>query len=132
MNDCIFCKIIKNELPSKTVYEDDLLKVIMNINPITNGHLLVIPKKHYVNILDIDEELITHSHKVIRDTLYPLLKDKLNCEGLTLIENNFHGQEVHHFHIHVIPRYQDDEVDYKYNSSKLKDLDEVFSKLQSK
>ena len=61
MDDCIFCKIINGDLPSKTIYEDDIIKVIMNINPTTNGHLLVIPKKHYVNILDIDEKIISHS-----------------------------------------------------------------------
>lgn len=50
MKDCIFCKIINNELPSKTVYEDSKVKVIMNINPISNGHLLILPKKHYENV----------------------------------------------------------------------------------
>ena len=76
MNDCIFCKIMNGELPSKTIYEDELIKVIMNINPTSNGHLLVLPKEHYVNILDIKEEVITHSFKIIRDKLYPLLKEK--------------------------------------------------------
>ncbi|MBO5121154.1 MAG: HIT domain-containing protein [Bacilli bacterium] len=130
MNDCIFCKIIKGELPSKTVYEDDLIKVIMNINPTTNGHLLVLPKEHYVDIFDIDEKIINHSFKVIRDTLYPLLRDNLGCEGVTLSENNLLGQEVHHFHIHVTPRYQNDLVDYIYNKDNLEDLDTVFEKLQ--
>ena len=132
MNACIFCKIIKGELPSKTVYEDELIKVIMNINPTTNGHLLVLPKEHYVNIFDIDEKIINHSFKVIRDTLYPLLKDKLGCEGLTLSENNLLGQEIKHFHIHVTPRYKNDLVDYLYNEEMLEDLDTVFSKLQDK
>ena len=130
MNDCIFCKIIKGELPSKTVYEDDLIKVIMNINPTTNGHLLVLPKEHYEDIFDIDEKIINHSFKVIRDTLYPLLRDNLGCEGVTLSENNLLGQEVHHFHIHVTPRYQNDLVDYIYNKDNLEDLDTVFEKLQ--
>ena len=130
MNDCIFCKIIKGELPSKTIYEDDLIKVIMNINPTTNGHLLVLPKEHYVDIFDIDEKIINHSFKVIRDTLYPLLRDKLGCEGVTLSENNLLGQEVHHFHIHVTPRYQNDLVDFIYNKDELQDLDAVFEKLQ--
>ncbi len=130
MNDCIFCKIIKGELPSRTVYEDDLIKVIMNINPTTNGHLLVLPKEHCLNIFDIKDEVVTHSFRVIRDTLYPLLKERLNCEGVTLSENNLLGQEVPHFHIHVTPRYKDDLLDFNYNKDMLEDLDTVFEKLQ--
>ena len=129
MNDCIFCKIINGELPSKTIYEDELIKVIMNINPSTNGHLLVLPKEHCENILDIKEEIVTHSFKVIRETLYPLLKEKLNCEGLTLSENNWLGQEIKHFHIHVTPRYQNDEVEFTYNEKLLEELDEIYNKL---
>ena len=130
MNDCIFCKIINDELPSKTVYEDDLLKVIMNINPSTDGHLLVLPKEHYVNIMDIKEDIVVHSLKVIKDTLYPLLKERLNCQGLTLAENNELGQEIKHFHIHLIPRYPEDGADFNYDESKLSDLDQVFDKLK--
>ena len=129
MEDCIFCKIIKGELPSKTIYEDDLIKVIMNINPSTDGHLLVLPKEHYVNINDIKEDIITHSFKLIRDTLYPLLKEKLNCEGLTIAENNELGQEIKHFHIHLTPRYPDDGADFQYNEDKISDLDSVYAKL---
>lgn len=129
MNDCIFCKIINGELPSKTVYEDEIIKVIMNINPNTNGHLLVLPKEHFVNIMDIKDEVITHSLKVIRESLFPLLKERLNCEGLTLAENNELGQEIKHFHIHLIPRYPDDGADFNYDESKLSDLDQVFDKL---
>lgn len=129
MNDCIFCKIINGELPSKTIYEDDLIKVIMNINPNTNGHLLVLPKEHYVNIMDIKDEIVTHSLKVIRETLFPLLKERLNCEGLTIAENNELGQEIKHFHIHLIPRYLDDGADFNYDESKLDDLNKVFEKL---
>ena len=129
MNDCIFCKIIKGELPSKTIYEDDLIKVIININPATNGHLLVLPKEHYINIMDIKEEIINHSFKVIRDKLYPQLKEKLNCEGLTIANNNELGQEIKHFHIHLIPRYQNDNADFQYNKDNITDLDEIFAKL---
>ena len=129
MNDCIFCKIIKGELPSKTIYEDELIKVIMNINPSTDGHLLVLPKDHYVNIMDIKEEIIGHSFQIIRDKLYPLLKEKLNCQGLTIAENNELGQEIRHFHIHLTPRYPEDNVDFKYDETKLSDLDSVYQKL---
>lgn len=131
MENCIFCKIVKGDLPSKTIYEDDLIKVIMNIEPATNGHLLVIPKKHYLNIFDIDEEVVNHSFKIIRDKIYPLLKEKLNCEGLTLSENNLLGQTVPHFHIHVTPRYQNDLLDFNYNKEMISDLDEVFTKIQN-
>ena len=129
MKDCIFCKIINNELPSKTIYEDELIKVIMNINPTTNGHLLVLPKQHYVNILDIDEKIISHSFKIIRDKLYPVLKEKLNCEGLTISENNFLGQEIKHFHIHLTPRYENDLVDFNYNKDLIEDIDTIYQKL---
>ena len=129
MKDCIFCKIIKGELPSKVIYEDELIKVIMNINPSTNGHLLVLPKEHYVNIMDIKEEIITHSFRIIREKLYPLLKEKLNAEGLTIAENNELGQEIRHFHIHLTPRYPEDNVEYVYNKSIILDLEEVYSKL---
>lgn len=129
MNDCVFCKIINGNLPSKTLYEDEIVKVIMSIDPITNGHLLVIPKNHQVNILDIDENFISHSFKLIKEKLYPMLKEKLNCEGLTLLENNFLGQEIKHFHIHLIPRYQNDNAEMKCNQEILETLDSVYEKL---
>lgn len=129
MNDCIFCKIIKGELPSRTVYEDELIKVIMNINPATDGHLLVLPKEHYVNIMDIDEKVLNHTYRIIKDKLYSELKEKLNCEGLTIANNNELGQEIKHFHIHLIPRYKDDNADFNYDKTKVSDLDEIFSKL---
>ena len=130
MKDCIFCKIIEGELPSYTVYEDDLIKVIMNINPATDGHLLVLPKKHYVDMRDLDEEVLLHSYKVIKDTLYPELKEKLNCEGLTLAHNNELGQEIKHYHIHLIPRYPDDNADFQYDKDKTHEVEEVFNKLK--
>lgn len=132
MNECIFCKIIKGDLPSKTIYEDNLIKIIMNINPSTDGDLLILSKKHYVNIMDIEEEIIFHSFKIIRDTIYPLLKEKLNCQGLTIAENNELGQEIRHFHIHLTPRYPDDNADFQYDKSRLSDLEAVYKKLTAK
>ncbi len=129
MQDCLFCKIIKGELPSSTIYEDDLIKVIMNINPSTNGHLLILPKKHYVNIMDIDPKIVSHSVEITRDKIYPLLKEKLNCEGITLAENNELGQEIRHFHIHLIPRYPNDGADISYSEDKTEDVGIIFDKL---
>ena len=129
MEDCIFCKIIKGELPSKTIYEDEIIKIIMNINPSTDGHLLVLPKEHVVTIMDTNNEIITHSLNIIREKIYPLLKEKLNCKGLTIAQNNELGQEIKHFHIHLTPRYIDDLVEFTYDKNKVSDLDEVFDKL---
>ena len=101
----------------------------MNINPSTDGHLLVLPKEHVVTFMDTSNEIITHSLDIIREKIYPLLKEKLNCEGLTIAQNNELGQEIKHFHIHLTPRYTDDLVEFTYDKNKISDLDEVFSKL---
>ena len=130
MEDCIFCKIIKGELPSRTIYEDDLIKIIMNINPATNGHLLVLPKEHMVNINDTTNEVINHSMNIIREKIYPLLKERLNCKGLTISQNNELGQEIKHYHIHLTPRYDNDLLDFNYNKEMISDLDEIFNKLK--
>ena len=129
MKDCLFCKIINNEIPSSTIYEDDLIKVFLDINPTTNGHMLIIPKKHHVNVMDIDEDVVSHALKVIREKLYPMLKKNLGCDGLTIVQNNEYGQEVKHYHIHLIPRYQDDLVSDSYNKEMLIPVEEVFAKL---
>ena len=107
MENCIFCKIAKGEIPSYPIYEDKFIKAFLDINPNSNGHTLVIPKKHIENILDTDEETITHIFKIIKNNLYKLLKEKLNCNGITIIQNNEYGQDVKHFHIHLIPKYKD-------------------------
>ena len=130
MNDCIFCKIIKGELPSRTVYEDDLIMIIMNINPATNGHLLVISKEHVVNLMDTKNEIITHALDIVREKIYPLLKEKLHCEGLTLAQNNELGQEIKHYHIHLIPRYPEDHADFQYNKENIIDIEEVFKNIK--
>lgn len=131
MENCIFCKIINNELPSKKIYEDETTLVFLNINPSTNGHLLVIPKKHQVNILDIDDEFILHAHQLIKNILYPKLKEKLNCKGLTIAYNNELGQEIPHFHIHLTPRYEDDYENHTFNKEILKDLEIIYNDLSS-
>ena len=130
MENCIFCKIIKGEIPSKTVYEDETTIVFMSIDPATDGHLLVVPKKHIVTIMDMDMDTLSHMVTIIREKMYPLLKEKLNCEGLTIGQNNDLGQEVKHFHIHLIPRYEGDNADVKYDHTKVSPIEEVFEKLQ--
>ena len=106
-DNCLFCKIIKGEIPSYTVYENDNVKTFMDINPMSKGHLLVIPKNHYTNLFDVDKEVLRQIDELICET-YPRLKEKLGAEGLTRIQNNELGQEVKHYHMHLIPRYKND------------------------
>lgn len=132
MNDCIFCKIVKGEIPASKIYEDEKILVFLDVNPSTNGHMLVIPKEHYQDLFNLDEEIITHSVKVIKEKLYPLIKSKLNCDGLTICQNNGYGQEVKHYHIHLIPRYNDDGFVNSYNKDILLPNDQVYSTLIEK
>lgn len=127
--DCIFCKIISGEIPSEIIYEDDLVKVFLDINPTTNGDSLVVPKKHFKDFLEIDDDTLIHMNNVIKK-LYPIYKEKLHCEGLTLCHNTDYGQEIKHFHIHFIPRFVDDEVKHLSNKEKIKDIKEIYEILK--
>ena len=128
--DCLFCKIINGDIPSKTIYEDELVKVFLDINPSTNGDMLVVPKTHYENIYDIDEKLILHIHKVVKE-LYDMLKEKLSVDGLTLIQNNNYGQDIKHYHVHVTPRYTNDKLKVTKNEEILVSIDDVFEQIKN-
>lgn len=104
MEDCIFCKIIKGEIPSKKIYEDDKVIVIMDINPSVDGHVLVIPKKHVQDYLEMDNELLTHIYGVAK-LLGPKLMNKLDVKSLSLCINYGDSQVVKHFHLHLLPNY---------------------------
>lgn len=105
MNDCLFCKIINNEIPSYTLFEDELIKIFLDINPTSNGHALIIPKKHFVDINDVDIECLSHMFTVVKELL-PILESKLNYDGISLCQNNGIAQEIKHFHLHLIPKYK--------------------------
>ncbi|SDA70715.1 histidine triad (HIT) family protein [Butyrivibrio sp. INlla18] len=109
MNGCIFCKIANGEIPSNTIYEDDAFRVILDNGPATKGHALVLPKAHYSDLFEMPEEAAADAMKVAKKVA-ALLKTKLNCDGLNLVQNNGEtaGQTVMHFHLHVIPRYEND------------------------
>lgn len=126
--DCLFCEIIKENIPSKKVYEDDKVFVFLDINPNTNGHMLIVPKKHVVTVDDIDNNLAIHILEVEKK-LKRLLEEKLNIEGLTIVQNNGLGQEVKHYHVHLIPRYKDDNWKTIYNKDILKDIEETIKEI---
>ena len=111
MDDCIFCKIIKGEIPCYKIYEDDYTFAFLDIAGDVDGHTLVIPKKHCKNILDCDEETLMH----VMNTVQKISKHYTqNCDydGVNLINANNESaqQSVFHFHIHIIPRKSDDNL----------------------
>lgn len=119
--DCIFCKIINNEIPSYTIYEDDTVMAFLDVNPDSNGHTLIIPRKHIKDINDMDDKTFIHIFEVAK-YLKSLLETKLNIDGLTLIQNNGAVQEVKHFHLHLKPFYNEDQ--------ELLPVEDIFEKLK--
>ncbi len=110
MNDnCIFCKLANHVFDTNMIYEDDDFSVILDANPATKGHCLILPKEHYENVFTLPEELTAKAF-VLAKKLSASLKEKLSCDGLNIVQNNGEtaGQTVFHFHIHLIPRYNDD------------------------
>lgn len=107
--NCIFCKIANGEIPSKTLYEDERFRVILDLGPATKGHALVLPKAHYADLYELPEELAGEAMKLAQKMAVKMT-EKLKCEGFNLIQNNgdMAGQTVFHFHMHMIPRYQAD------------------------
>lgn len=105
--NCIFCKIIAGEIPSNTIYEDDEFKVILDVNPATKGHALILPKEHYADLFEIDEEVAGRAMKLAKK-LAAHMTERLHCDGFNLLQNNGEvaGQTVFHFHMHLIPRYE--------------------------
>lgn len=114
--DCIFCKIANGEIPSRTIYEDEQFRVILDLGPATKGHALILPKEHADNLFELPEDVATDAMKVAKK-VGALLRDKLNADGLNLVQNNGAeaGQTVMHFHLHLIPRYKDDGQNINWN-----------------
>ena len=106
MNDCIFCKIARGEIPSNKLYEDDKVMVIMDLNPVVDGHSLVIPKKHVSDFTELDDELLAHINKVAKEIGLKLV-NVLGTNALQLVVNFLDAQEIKHYHLHIIPNNRD-------------------------
>lgn len=118
--DCLFCNIIEGSVPSKTLYEDDIVKVILDAYPNTNGHTLILPKKHFTDFTEMDNETLSHINdiaKMMKEKLY----NALNPDGIVLIVNYGKPQMIKHYHLHLIPTYPE--------KQDIKDLDEIYSLL---
>ena len=118
--NCIFCKIINGEIPSYTIYEDEIVKVFLDVNPDHNGHTLIIPKKHFKDISDIDSEYLSSINDATK-YVYNLLMSKLGPDGIRIVQNNGICQEIKHYHVHLIPVYND-MLDM--------DIEEVYNKIK--
>lgn len=111
MDDCIFCKILKNEIPSSTVYEDDKFRGIMDIAPINKGHVILLAKEHTANLLEAEDELLSAALPAVKKVAQAV-KKTVGCDGINILQNNGEvaGQTIFHLHFHVIPRYKQDGV----------------------
>lgn len=112
--NCIFCKILNNEIPARKIFENDDFIAILDAFPANEGHTLVIPKKHFENIFEIDEKTISNAYKIAK-IIAEKIKNNLGIENINILQNNgaIAGQSVNHFHIHVIPRKENDTVTIK-------------------
>ena len=108
-DNCIFCKIANGDIPSRTVYEDADFRAILDLGPATKGHALILPKEHAANLYELPDEIAAKVLPVAKKVA-ALMKDRLGCAGLNLVQNNgeLAGQTVMHFHLHLIPRYEND------------------------
>mgnify|MGYP002637810423 CR=1 FL=1 len=122
--NCIFCKIIKEEIPAKKIFEDDICLAILDINPATTGHLLLMPKEHYMMMPMVPDEVLGHL-SVISKYLADLLRQSFDCRDVTIFIANggAAGQQSQHFMIHVIPRYDDDGLDFDLKGEELSSLE---------
>ncbi|MFX0000705.1 MAG: HIT family protein [Candidatus Hodarchaeota archaeon] len=133
--NCIFCKITNREIPSKIIFENDLVLAFLDISPISKGHTVVIPKNHYSNLEDISNFELTELYKEVKN-LAILIHKNLKIDGYNILQNNFPaaGQVINHFHIHIIPRSYNDEkfrIKIPRTQASEKELNFVYDLLKS-
>ena len=130
--NCIFCKLANGDIPTSTLYEDEDFRVILDASPASKGHALIIPKEHSANLYELDDELAGKA-MILAKKMITKLTDVLGCDGYNLVQNNgpAAGQTVFHFHLHMIPRYKDDNVGLGWNMGELteEDKNDILSRM---
>ncbi|WP_297981514.1 HIT family protein [uncultured Methanobrevibacter sp.] len=121
-DNCIFCKIAAGEIPSATVYEDDDFRAILDLGPASKGHTLILPKSHAANLFELPDDVASKA-LVVAKKVGTKLYEGLHADGFNVVQNNGEcaGQTVFHFHMHLIPRYNDDTVSVKWIPGTLTD-----------
>ena len=134
MKDCIFCKIANGEIPSATLYEDEDFRVILDLGPASKGHALILPKAHAANIYEISDDMAAKA-MILAKKMATKMTEALKCDGFNIVQNNGEpaGQTVFHFHMHLIPRYEGDQVGITWKPGTLTDevKNEILEKLKS-
>ena len=122
MSDCIFCKIANGEIPSATLYEDEDFRVILDLGPASKGHALILPKAHAANIYEISDDMAAKA-MILAKKMATKMTEALKCDGFNIVQNNGEpaGQTVFHFHMHLIPRYEGDQVGITWKPGTLTD-----------
>lgn len=120
--NCIFCKLANGEIPTATLYEDEVFRVILDVSPASRGHALILPKNHFRNLYDL-EDSVAEKALVLAKKLVQRFSESLGCQGYNIVQNNevAAGQTVFHFHIHLIPRYEKDKVHLEWKMGELKE-----------
>lgn len=133
MEDCIFCKIVNKEIEAKIVYESDKVLAFLDVFPESLGHTLIIPKKHFINIYDIEDDYLEEVNRVAKK-LALRYREILGINDVQLMHNagKFAQQEVFHFHLHLVPRSEGDGMKLSYNQEKKVELREKFDELIGK
>ncbi len=132
--NCIFCKIMKKEIPCAKVYEDDKILAFLDIEPVNEGHTLVIPKRHHTDLFELPEEILAHSLAVIKKIAIAV-KKAVNADGINIGMNNgvAAGQAVFHAHFHIIPRFTEDKLgEWKRGSYKEGEMNVWAGKIKDK
>ena len=133
-DDCIFCKLANGDIPTNTLYEDDCVRVIFDAEPAAEGHVLILPKEHFDNIYELDDDTAGHVFKVAKKIATAMNKT-LDMDGLNVVQNNGEaaGQTVFHFHMHLIPRYEGDHVGITWKPGELTDemKEEILAKVKA-
>lgn len=131
-DSCIFCKIIKGDIPSNTIYEDDDFKAILDLGPADKGHALLIPKNHFEDLYELPDEVSSKVLPVAKKIMIKMT-EALKCEGFNILQNNKEvaGQTVHHYHMHLIPRYSDGQKLFTYKPLELSndEMNEIKNKI---
>ena len=133
-DDCIFCKLANGIFDTNTLYEDESFRVIFDVSPATEGHVLILPKEHYANVFELPDELASKVF-VLAKKIAAVMKEVTGCDGVNILQNNGEtaGQTVFHFHMHVIPRYKDGEDIIKWNQGEINQekVDEIIEKAKT-